>query len=355
MGTYGKFSISILGGISQIKTKVVQNNINMYEKLNTFHDMINKDWETENQLSLGEDYTSLTSPATVTFNGAECSVFGFGASGGGGTTWNTVSVKGKIKAQLEHWVNEAKNIFKNSEGFSFSDVQDIAISANRNRTDIVCNNINIHSVKLTNEKFPTFEGRILYGANSINSSYFSVDHKILENGITELVSPREAEILQSWDSATNPSATKRSGVTLGISTGYNHTFFPKASSQYGVYCGTEAFAEVNPNPSKSNGFSIKEKEIGIRPFFGIEAKDKWMIYGLCGIKYCRKNIKSETLNCNKSKPGYEIGVGTDYVLSDKFSIGAKFIKTLKSTLKVNDINFQTSSTKILFSLSYTIN
>lgn len=290
----------------------------------------------------------------MTISGNRCQVFGFGVSAGG-ARWNTSTARQKIESQLKYWVQEAKKIFLVSEGFSFTDVQPVKVFPSVSGTLITYDRINIRSVRLTNNNFPNFSVKIFYGAQKINKAYFSGTNRILEDGIRGLVYPRETEILQAWEAATHLPTIKKNGVVLGLSGSYSRTFFPKASSQYGLYCGAEVFAEINPNAAKSNEFSIKEKEFGIRPFLGVEAKDKWMIYGLCGVKYYRKNIKSETLNCNKSKAAYEIGVGTDYVLSDKFSIGAKFIKTLKSTLKVKDLSFQTSSIKILFSLSYKVN
>ncbi len=269
---------------------------------------------------------------------------------------NKDSCEAKLKRMYErYWKPEIAIHFPLSDGFRVSSTG--AITVMPSSTDDLgnqgFNELKIEPVYLTNINYPKFKVEILRGRGEAlfsGASFFDSD--ILRKEIVDYITPDTVKILQSWDSATNPVTTKKNGLTLGLSGAYSKALFPKTSSTFGLYTGVEGFAEINPNESKSNGFSIKEKSFGFRPFVGIIKKDNWTIYALGGVKCAKRDIKSDMFHVKKGKLSYEIGVGSDYTLSERFSISAKFIKGLTSKFNINGLSFQTSSTKILFSLNY---
>ena len=271
---------------------------------------------------------------------------------------NQLSCEKKLMQLYKNWKNIAKDYFKWSEGFRLSSTELVTVmdadnyEIDKSTKSKAFIKLKLNPVYLTNINYPQFKVEILRKRESIYDETSFYSPAVLLKEITDFVAPETIKILQSWDSATNPVTTKKNGLTLGLSGTYSRSLFPKASSTFGLYTGVEGFAEINPNESKSNGFSIKEKSFGIRPFVGIIKKDNWAIYALAGVKSAKRDIKSDMFHINKGKLSYEIGVGSDYILSERFSVSAKFIKGLKSKFNVNGLSFQTSSTKILFSLNY---
>ena len=160
----------------------------------------------------------------------------------------------------------------------------------------------------------------------------------------------ENTVIHDWDTATNPRTQTRSGLTIGVSIAYSHTFFYDEKIKYGIYTGVEAFGEITPKAMKSHGFKVKEKEVGLRPFLGVECRDSWRIFILGGLKLRQLDTKYFALHQRKTKPAFEIGIGSEYLLSEKYSIGLKLIKTMKQRHKMKyNTKFTTTSLKILFS------
>lgn len=353
MNVRSEFYISFSAGITNTKSRLP--NTSIYEKLNEFRKILAKPWDDSVRLIENTDYISIQNAESI--GGRNICGFGNYAA----PNWNFDSVTYKIKQYLENLRSELTRIFPESEGFFVSGVRDTYFGNGLNvftkeetgEKYFVFNRISIPSIYLTNKNFPKFSARIIERSDYIKPHYFSVSSsRPIEDAIIASISPVESDIIQSWAAATNPVTTKKNGLTLGLSGAYSKALFPKASSTYGLYMGAECFVEINPNESKSNGFAIKEKSFGLRPFVGIIKKDNWTIYALGGVKCAKRDIKSDMFNVHKGKLSYEIGVGSDYILSERFSISAKFIKGITSKFNINGLAFQTSSTKILFSLNY---
>jgi len=350
MNVRAEFYVSFSAGITNTKSKLP--NISIYNKLREFREILDKQRDGFVRLIENTDYTTVQNAVPL----SGLNVFGFGIYEN--SHWKFDSITDKVKRYLENLKSDLTRIFPESEGFSISGLRDIRfgeVKTFEERGDkyTVFNGISIPSVYLTNKNFPNFSARIIERSSKIKVEYFSaITSRPIEDAITAAISPVESDVLQAWAAATNPVANKKNGLTLGLSGTYSKSLFPKASSTYGLYIGTEGFVEINPNESKSNGFAIKEKSFGARPFVGIIKKDNWAIYVLGGVKCAKRDIKSEMFHVHKGKLSYEIGVGTDYILSKRFSISAKFIKGIASKFNINGLAFQTSSTKILFSLNY---
>lgn len=352
-----EFKISFSGGITN--TKLVNKsklfNIDIYKKLNQFREILNEDWNDSIQLVPGIDYTRLKDAYNENIYGKNWKIYGFGTMLDGQSR-SASSFLSKLDRYLNYLKIEVIKIFPKSEGFSISEIKKSDTDFYSWDKDIcvaVRNGLFVQPVYLRNIYFPNFEARIIEKTVNIDNRYFLGDGAApIEHAITTAISPVESDVLKAWDSATNPATTRKNGLTLGFSGAYSKSLFPKVSSTYGLYTGVEGYAEINPNEAKSNGFSIKEKSFGIRPFVGVIKKDNWAIYALAGVKSAKRDIKSDMFHINKGKLSYEIGVGSDYILSERFSVSVKFIKGLKSKFKVNGLSFQTSSTKILFSLNY---
>lgn len=351
MTVNAEFRISFLGGLTNTKSRLP--NITIYKKLKDFHKILGNQWDNSLCLELDVDYTNSGNPYFINRRGSIWKIFGFGTK----SDRRATSFLNKMDGYLNHLRIKLVEIFPESEGFSIDKIKKSDTnfySWDRNTSVIVRNGLYVQPVYLRNKHFPSFETRIIEKTANIDYHYFlgKSSSRTIEDAITIAISPVEADVLKAWDSATNPTTTKKNGLTLGFSGAYSKSLFPKVSSTYGLYTGVEGYAEINPNETKSNGFSIKEKSFGIRPFVGIIKKDNWAIYALAGVKSAKRDIKSDMFHINKGKLSYEIGVGSDYILSERFSVSAKFIKGLKSKFNVNGLSFQTSSTKILFSLNY---
>lgn len=352
MNLSAEFKISGYGGVSVNKnsiSKIVSDNkYKIYSKLiHAFADYqneLNKPWviDLDKDSDFTDDISSLTSGQYT----------GFGHIGAGtDTVRHYTSCKTKIERQLKIWRDKAEEIFR-EEGFQISKNINVSFDSNIE--------IKILSVAIISRD--DLKERII-NPNESNMPYridveYFVNSKTLQDYLTKIVTPNSNKMVEYFDrvvygiSQPLPTTTKKNGLTLGFSGAYSKSLFPKVSSTYGLYTGVEGYAEINPNEAKSNGFSIKEKSFGIRPFVGIIKKDNWAIYVLAGVKSAKRDIKSDMFHINKGKLSYEIGVGSDYILSERFSVSAKFIKGLKSKFNVNGLSFQTSSTKILFSLNY---
>lgn len=336
--TYAEWRVSINGGVTIQHLR--NSNAKIYNNLLKFRNSI---YNLPDNLKLLEniDYTPPINRSTITANNP----YGFTAK---------ASCEAKLRQMYEKWKADIERFFPHSKGFRYSPIVDATVMDGTNLEGGIqaFNKIKTTSVYLTNIHYSSFEVEILRGRESIYIESSFLDPNTLHKEITDYIVPDTIKFLRSWDSATNPVATKKSGLTLGLSGTYSKSLFPKASSTYGLYIGAEGFAEINPNESKSNGFAIKEKSFGVRPFVGIIKRDNWAIYALGGVKCAKHDIKSEMFHVHKGKLSYEIGVGTDYILSKRFSISAKFIKSIASKFNINGLAFQTSSTKILFSLNY---
>lgn len=349
--------VSCYAGIASMKFRHKNTNvprINIYDKLSGLRSILASQWDNSVKLIEGTDYTSISNAQDI----ADEKVCGFGKYDTTLGRWNFDSVTNKVNQYVTNIRSESMNIFSESEGFLMSEVRDTQFAGGYEKfnTDdsnyIVFNRISVPSIYLTNKNVPNFSARIIERSDKIAPDYFLGAGRPIEHAITVAISPVEADVIQAWNAATNPPTVKKNGLMLGLSGAYVKSFFPKASSTYGLYTGVEGFAEFNPSATKSNGFSIKEKSFGIRPFVGVIKKDSWAVYALGGVNCASRDIKSNAFHVNKCKLSYEIGVGSDYILSERFSVSAKFIKCLKSKLKINGLSFQTSSTKILFSLNY---
>lgn len=167
--------------------------------------------------------------------------------------------------------------------------------------------------------------------------------------IVRKISPDFATIIQDWNTKSNPPANTRSALTLGTSVTYSHSFYTDTHAKYGLYTGVEAFVEFTPTKMKSHRFMIKEAEIGIRPCIGIEARENWRFYAVFGIKASKKSVKFAALSKRITKPALEIGLGTEYIISQRYTAGFKIIKTLRQQHKLMTIPFSSTSLKILFS------
>lgn len=349
-----RFFVSIFGGYSRGVIAIASGRYHQKfrDKLIEFRDeILSKEWEDYDpslKLNSEVDYTSFIN--RVNLPDTEFYMYGFGKLVNG--RWSFSSIKNKIERYLKYVRNEVVRRFPSSDGFSISEAKEVDFFYTEHDDSITFNKVSIPSVYLYNKYYPKFSAKILNRINALNDSFFTGDSKVIQAAITTAIAPNETEIIQAWDAATNPPAVKRNGLTLGLSLSYAKSLFPKISSKYGFYTGAECFAEFNPNASKSNGFSVKEHGFGIRPFAGIIKKGSWAVYGLVGVKCAKRKIQSEVFSSNKGSLSYELGVGTDYFLSDRFSVSAKFIKGMRTKVKMKGFNFQVSSTKILFSLNY---
>ena len=146
-------------------------------------------------------------------------------------------------------------------------------------------------------------------------------------------------------------------MLFGGSVGYSHTFMG-SNKKFGLYTGVDLFFDTCPNRTNisKNSIGIKQNNIGITPFIGIAAKDSWMLYAIGGPKLSFKNLSFKNTIIKKNKIEFEVGAGTDYMLTDHFAVGFKYLKTLKSNIKFkhNSVNYKlrTSSSKFVLSLSY---
>ncbi len=361
---FAEWKISLSGGVSIQKAKSPNNEI--YFSIKKYVSDLNDYWRyctliTPDDLITPENITENITVETTKSDGTNILIGELQDPGiGFSTVTNHVrdfsTFNRKVKAYLDSCYKHIYSIFPASSGFYISGYPTIS-AINRKTTEGLTSyfgTINSTSVILRNKNYPSFATEILRGyPRNYTFSYGTITNsETLMKGITSIISPVESDIIQSWAAATNPVTTKKNGLTLGLSGAYSKALFPKTSSTFGLYTGVEGFAEINPNESKSNGFSIKEKSFGFRPFVGIIKKDNWTIYALGGVKCAKRDIKSDMFHVKKGKLSYEIGVGSDYILSDRFSISAKFIKGLTSKFNINGLSFQTSSTKILFSLNY---
>ncbi|MDO4975040.1 MAG: hypothetical protein Q4E61_01795 [Alphaproteobacteria bacterium] len=331
--------MSIDGGV--VIQHLRNSNAKIYDNLLKFRNSINVLAKYHLQLAEGTDYLF-----TMTDKGIPNNPWGF---------INKASCETKLKRMYEkYWKPEIAIRFPLSEGFRVSPTGASSVMSSTYDEGVEeFTRLKFESVYLTNVNYPKFKVEILRGREEVFFSELDFsDSDFLRKEIVDYITPDTIQVLQSWDSATNPVTTKKNGLTLGLSGAYSKSLFPKASSTFGLYTGVEGFAEINPNESKSNGFSIKEKSFGFRPFVGVIKKDNWTIYALGGVKCAKRDIKSDMFHVKKGKLSYEIGIGSDYILSERFSISAKFIKCLTSKFNINGLSFQTSSTKILFSLNY---
>lgn len=361
---FAEWKVSFSGGVSIQKAKSPNNEI--YFSIKKYVSDLNDYWKHDALVTPDDLITpeNITENITIPIDKLDGTNIAIGELQDPGIGFSTVSNRvrdfytfnRKVQAYLDSCYKHIYSIFPMSSGFYISGYPTIS-AINRKTSESLTSyfgTINSTSVVLLNKNYPSFATEILRGyPGNYTFSYGTITNsETLMKGITSIISPVESDIIQSWASATNPVTTKKNGLTLGLSGTYSRSLFPKASSTFGLYTGVEGFAEINPNESKSNGFSIKEKSFGIRPFVGIIKKDNWAIYALAGVKSAKRDIKSDMFHINKGKLSYEIGVGSDYILSERFSVSAKFIKGLKSKFKINGLSFQTSSTKILFSLNY---
>lgn len=174
------------------------------------------------------------------------------------------------------------------------------------------------------------------------------DEDALASAIRSYIRPKSSEILKAYHETSTLPARTKSGLTIGISATYSHSHFSNEYSGFGVYTGAECFGQLTPKMN-TNGTKVTEIEAGIRPVIGIDARDKWRLFGLFGIKIRRLQTKSKLIKSTKTKPAFEFGIGSELRLSQKHAIGLKVIKTFKQSKKVNHHPLEVTSTKILLS------
>lgn len=174
------------------------------------------------------------------------------------------------------------------------------------------------------------------------------DEDALASAIRSYIRPKSAEILKAYHETSTLPARTKSGLTIGISATYSHSHFSNEYSEFGVYTGVECFGQLTPKMN-TNGTKVTEIEAGIRPVIGIDARDKWRLFGLFGIKIRRLQTKSKLIKNTKTKPAFEFGIGSEFRLSQKHAIGLKVIKTFKQSKNVNYHPLEVTSTKILLS------
>lgn len=255
--------------------------------------------------------------------------------------------------------------FPENKGFLLSAFKKVKINSN-----IKTNQITFYNVALTNKYYPKFKVNILRGSGpsgdgsspeTIRWGYF-VDPATLKTYLSELAFSGLYDLPAALDeaySAAENDAPRGSKLKMlfGGSVGYSHTFMEN-NKKFGLYTGVDLFFDTCPNRTNisKNSIGIKQNNIGITPFIGIAAKDSWMIYAIAGPKLSFKNLSFQNTIIKKTKVEFEVGAGTDYMLTDHFAVGFRYLKTLKSNVKFKhnyiNYNLRTSSSKFIVSLSY---
>lgn len=156
---------------------------------------------------------------------------------------------------------------------------------------------------------------------------------------------------------SNPKASKLNMFLEG-SFGWRKIIANKGS-RFGLYTGIELFFDFNPNEMHFDNkqCSLKEHAIGITPFLGIASKENWMLYGLAGVKLSFKRVDVQRKSLTKHKPEFELGAGTDYMLTKHVAMGFRYVHTFQSkmNLKYGDnskFTLKTHSSKFLLTFSY---
>jgi len=304
----------------------------------------------------------------------------------------------KIAVALKKYNDAIASVFTKSNGFVVSENQDVVIPTTNDEN----RDISFQPIYLTNIYWPNYKAKVFSGSGlnkdgkiwDVSFQYFA-SSSLLENVLVQSNINMDS-ILLSWHEiydrptpkdteyylSSDIKSSKKQNLTFGISVGYDKTFI-KEGKKFGLYTGVDLFADAMPTnckitPNKDDviqtEIGVKTHSFGITPFLGIASKDSWMIYGLCGARFSFKKInikhaadpiyaKSFDLankKLNKMKLEFDIGLGTNYVLSDKFNIGLRYIHTLKSSMKFksydnSDVKLTTNSSRIVASLTYTIN
>lgn len=156
---------------------------------------------------------------------------------------------------------------------------------------------------------------------------------------------------------SNPKSSKLNMLLEG-SIGWRKIISNKVG-RFGIYTGAELFFDFNPNEVyfDKKQCSLKENAIGIMPFLGIASKDNWMLYGLAGVKLSFKRIELEQRSFTRHKTEFELGVGTDYMLTKHVGIGFRYVHTFQSQMKFksrdnSEVTLKTHSSKFLVTFSY---
>ncbi len=350
-----EFRVSIFGGYTNVKSK---SKLNIYDKILQYNSIFSNTadlcWPkqcTLKQVSTinGDtpDQDAYCYEQTTTLKGITYIYAGFCSER-----------NSKVDEYISHIIGKLRNIFISKDGYTITLTPNLKVQIQRplehTGNHIIDGNrkLIIPNVMLSHKSFPNFSIELLNSEANIDFNYFFNQNPYpLQQAISKAIQRDPLEFQNEWNAAV-PSTIKKNNFTCGLSAAYSESFFSQRNSTYGIYAGAEAYFEFTPNKIQSSGFSIKEKNFGIRPFVGITKKNNWTIYGIFGIKYSKHSFKADKVYANKGKLLCETGIGSDYFISDKISVSVKALKSIKSTLKVQNIPFKISSFKILFALNY---
>lgn len=285
----------------------------------------------------------------------------------------------KITAQYKKYYDALVAAFPKSDGWSVTPFRGVQIEkANPTQADHDENGQNetyvdptrslkFRSAVLTHEDYSDLKLVALTGSSqhSQGSEYFEIPENyfaaidILHSKLTRTYTRGVDFLSDQWlkylAKEPSTSTSKKPGVMFGVGVTFSRVVFPKPESTFGAYWGAETFFESTPGACKSKGVEVKENAVGIRPMFGIQATGKWTIYALTGARYSFKKVTYGAETANKKKFEFEIGLGTNYHITEKVSVGVKVIRTLKSSAKLETAKIDLKSTKVLLCVNYKLN